>query len=165
MTAAFSMSGTLRLVPQLTDELSTTTVVDSATVQLSFPLANGTGSNQANGFYKDVITIAASGTANVNLRALPLNVMGGSGTLALASVKALVIRNRSTAATLSVGVSTSNRWTALASSAVSLAAGGVWLLTNFGSGYAVTTSDRVLAITNTGAASADVEIYVVGVQA
>jgi hypothetical protein len=32
-------------------------------------------------------------------------------------------------------------------------------------GYATTASDKVIAITNNGAAAADVELYVVGVKA
>lgn len=171
MAASFSLAGTLRVVPTWTDDLNTTTVVDSATALLSFTLTDGTGNGQANGFYKDVVTIAASSTTHVDLRALPLNVFGGTGTLSLASVKALLLYNRSAASALFVAVpsdanavSVANRWTAFASDTVILAAGGVLYATNFNSGWATTASNKVLAVTNPGGSAADVEIYIAGVK-
>ena len=165
MAASFSLAGTLRVVPSWTDDLNTTTVVDSATALLTFTLTDGTGDAQANGYYKDVVTIAAGGTANVDLRALPLNVMGGTGTLTLAKVKAILLRNRSTTATLSAGVSVANRWTALSADLLAVGTEGVFYATNVNAGWATTASNKVLAITNNGAAAADVELYIIGVKA
>lgn len=165
MAASFSLTGSLRVVPRWTDELNTTTVTDTATANLAFTLADGTGDDQANGYHKDVITIAAGGTATVDLRALSLNIMGGTGTLSLAKVKTLLVKNRSTTASLSVGGTTSNRWTALAAGATTIGPDGVLYVSHPKGGYATTASDKVLAITNNGAAAADVEIYIVGVKA
>ncbi len=165
MAASFTLTGSLRIVPRWTDELNTTTVTDSATANLAFTLADGTGDDQANGYHKDVLTIAAGGTATVDLRALSLNIMGGTGTLSLAKVKTLLIKNRSTAASLSVGGTTSNRWTALAAGATTIGPDGVLYVSHPKAGYATTASDKVIAITNNGAAAADVEIYIVGVKA
>ena len=164
MAASFSLAGTLRVVPSWTDDLNTTTVVDSATALLTFTLTNGTGNGNADGYYKDVITITAGGTANVDLRALPLNVMGGTGTLSLATVKAILIRNRSTTATLSAGVSVANRWTALSADSIAIGTEGVVYATNVNAGWSTTASNKVLAITNNGAAAADVELYIIGVK-
>jgi hypothetical protein len=145
--------------------MNTTTVTDTATANLAFTLADGTGNDQANGYFKDVITIAAGGTATVDLRSLTLTLMGGTGTLSLAKVKTLLVKNRSTAASLSVGGTTSNRWTALAAGATTVGPDGVLYVSHPKAGYATTASDKVIAITNNGAAAADVELYVVGVKA
>lgn len=164
MAASFSLAGTLRLIPRWTDELNTTNVVDSTTVADTLALANGTGSGQANAYWRDVVTIAASGTATIDLRSLTLKAFAGTGTLTLASVKAICIRNRSTTASLSVGASATNRWTGLAAGAITLAGSGCLYATNV-AGWATSASDKVLAITNNGAASADVEVIVAGVKA
>ena len=165
MAAEFSLTGTLRLVPRWVDDLNTTTVTDTATALLTFTLANGTGNDQADGYTKDVITIAAAGTATIDLRALTLNLFGGTGTVALAKVKTLLIKNRSTTASLSAFGSTSNRWTALAAGAVTIGPDGTFYVTHPKGGYATTASDKVIAITNNGASAADVELYIVGVKA
>jgi hypothetical protein len=161
----FSLTGSLRIVPRWVDDLSTTAVTDTATFNQAFALANGTGDDQADGFHKDVITIAAAATATIDLRALAVKLFGGAGTVALAKVKTLLIKNRSTAATLSVGGSTSNRWTALAAGATTIGPDGVLYVSHPKGGYATSTTDKVIAITNNGAAAADVELYVVGVRA
>jgi len=165
VAASFSLAGTLRVVPSWVDELSTTALTDSVTALIPFTLTDGTAAGQANGYYKDVITIAAGGTANVDLRALPLVFMGGTGTLSLASVKVLLIRNRSTTASLSAGVSVANRWTALSADSIAIGPEGVLYTTHLAAGLATTTTNKVLAITNNGAAAADIEVYVVGVKA
>ena len=165
MAASFSLTGSLRIVPRWADDLNTTTVTDTATVNLAFALADGTGDDQANGYYKDVITIAASGTATVDLRALPLTIMGGTGTVSLAKIKTLLVKNRSTTASLSVGGTTSNRWTALAAGATTLGPDGVIYVSHPKGGYATSASDKVIAITNNGGSAADVELYIVGVKA
>lgn len=165
MTAAFTMTGTLRLVPSWVDDLTAAAVTDSASVLLQFPLTNGTGSGQANGYYKDVITVPATGTASVNLRSMPLSVLGGSGTLSLACVKVLLVRNRSTTRTLLMAGNVSDRWSALFADAVTLPPSTSMLASELVAGWAVTTSSRVLQFANAGAAAADVEVYVVGVKA
>lgn len=164
MAASFTLTGTLRLVPRWADDLNTTTVTDTVRTDVAFTLANGTGNDQADGYYKDVLTVAASETATVDLRALTLNIMGGSGTLSLAKVKALLIVNRSATASLTVNGTTSDRWTALSAGALTVGPEGVLYVTHLNAGYATTASDKVIAITNNGAAAADVEVYVIGVK-
>jgi hypothetical protein len=164
VAASFSLAGLLRVVPSWVDELSTTALTDSVTALIPFTLTDGTAAGQANGYYKDVITIAAGGTATVDLRALPLVFMGGTGTLSLASVKVLLIRNRSTTASLSAGVSVTHRWTALSADSIAIGPEGVLYTTHLAAGLATTTTNKVLAITNNGAAAADLELYIVGVK-
>lgn len=159
--ATFSMTGQLKLVPAWVDG----TITDSTTVTVSAKTANGTGTGQANVYWRDVITIAASATATVDLRSLSLAFYGATGSVSLASVKQLLVVNKSATASLAVGGSTTNRWTALAGGAVTVGASGSVYALHGGAGYATTTTDKVIAITNNGGASATVEIYVVGVKA
>lgn len=159
--STFSMVGQLKLVPAWQDG----TVTDSTTVVVSARTTDGTGTGQANAYWRDVITISASATATVDLRNLSLAFYGATGSVSLASVKQLLVVNKSATASLAVGGNTTNRWTALAGDAVTVGASGSFYALHGGSGYATTTTDKVIAITNNGGASATVEIYVVGVKA
>ena len=163
--STFSVSGKVTFAPTWSEDLDLTAIVDKTTVSLATDLTDGTGNGQANAYWRDVITIAAAGTASLDLRALSRQLMGGTATDTFSKVKLLCIRNVSTAATLSVGVSVSNRWTALAAGAATLGPEGVLYVTYPGTGYATSASDKVLAITNNGAAAADVEVYLCGVHA
>jgi hypothetical protein len=164
MPQTFSLTSALRVVPSWSDDLTTTTVTDSVTALLTLALANGTGNDQANGFWKDVFSINASAQASIDLRSLPLNVFGGTGNLSLASVKLVLIENRSSTAGLSIATSVSNRWTNFAADTLVLPAAGVLYATAPKAGWATTTTNKILSITNNGAAAASVAAYIVGVK-
>ena len=164
MAASFSLTASLRVVPRWVDELNTVDVIDTTTVADAFALTNGTAAGEANGYFRDVITIAAGGTATVDLRNLTLRAFGGTGTLSFSSIKTIVVRNRSTTASLSVGVATANRWSGFAAGAATLAPSGC-LYSTAPAGLATSASDKVLAITNNGATAADVELVLAGVKA
>jgi len=151
MATTFSLSGTLRVVPRLTDTLNLTDVIDTATVNLSFALADGTGADQANTYWRDVVTVAGGDTETIALDALDLNVFGGTGTLDLAAQKVVIVRNRSTTITVSVAMGTSLTAT--------LGPGGVVYATKTdAAGWAEAT----LTLTNAGGSAADIELYLVG---
>lgn len=160
----FNLTGTLRLVPSWVDAQDVTEVTDRTTSLFTFDLSDGTGTGQANAYWRDVISVAAGATASIDLRSLSLAFYGASGSLSLAKVKTLVVVNRSSSASFAVGVSAANRWTAVSSGSVTLGGGGILHLTHPGDGYATTATDKVLAITNNGAATAEVEVYVCGVK-
>lgn len=151
MATTFSMSGTLRVVPRLTDTLNVTDVIDTATVNLAFALADGTGANQANTYWKDVVTVAGSGSQTITLSALPLNVFGGTGTLNLAATKVLIARNRSTASTVALAMNAHV-------TATLGPEGTVYATKADAAGWAATT----ITLTNAGATAADIELYLVG---
>lgn len=153
MAASFSLTGSLRVVPRLVDSLNTTDVTDTATASYTFAIEDGTGAGQANGFFKDVITVAAGQTQTLALSALTLKAFGGTGTLNLASQKLLLVRNRSTATAVSVALGT----------AVTASVGpeGTLYVTQPGTGWAAST----LTLANAGGSAADVELYLVGVKA
>ena len=151
MATTFSMSGTLRVVPRLTDTLNVTDVIDTATVSLTFAVADGTGAGQANTYWKDVVTVAGSGSQTISLAALPLNVFGGTGTLNMAATKVLIARNRSTTATVALAMNSHVTAT--------LGPDGVVYATKTdATGWAATS----ITLTNAGATAADIELYLVG---
>jgi hypothetical protein len=154
MATTFSLSGSVRLTPKVVDALNLTDVTDTVAINEPITLLDGTGANQANRYWKDVVTVAASTTETVDLKALPLNVFGGTGTLNLAKQKVVYLRNRS--ATVSVSVAMGTSLTAL------LGPGGVLCATK---PDATGWGEDDLTITNAGGAAVDVEIHLVGVKA
>lgn len=154
MATLFSLTGSLRLTPRVVDTLNLTDVTDTAAINYAVTMADGAGAGQANRYWKDVVTTAASQTTTLDLTDLELNVFMGTGSLNLASQKVVVLRNLSTATAVTVAMGTS--LTAV------LAPGGVVYATNpSAAGWAEST----LTITNGGAAAVDVEINLVGVKA
>jgi hypothetical protein len=163
--STFNVTGRVTMTPTWSEDLDLTAIVDKTTISLSTALADGTGNDQADAYWRDAITIAAAATTSLDLRALSRQLMGGTATDTFSKVKILAIHNKATAGTVSVGVSVANRWTALAAGVITLGPQSVFYVTHPGGGYATGVSDKVLAITNNGAAAADLEIYIVGVHA
>jgi hypothetical protein len=163
--STFNVTGRVTMTPTWSEDLDLTAIVDKTTVALSTALADGTGNDQADAYWRDTITIAAAATTSLDLRGLSRQLMGGTATDTFSKVKILAIYNKATAGTLSVGASVANRWTALAAGVITLGPQGVFYVTHPGGGYATGASDKVLAITNNGAAAADLDIYIVGVHA
>lgn len=154
MATLFSLSGSLRLTPRIVDTLNLTDVTDTASINWAVTMADGAGADQANRYWKDVVTTAAGQSTTLDLTDLELNVFTGTGSLALASQKVVVARNLSATTAVTVAMGTS--LTAV------LAPGGVVYATNpSAAGWAEST----LTITNGGAAAVDVEIHLVGVKA
>jgi hypothetical protein len=152
MTATFSLSSSLRFLPKWVDSLAATSVTDTVTASLSLALTDGTAAEQANGYWRDVVSVAAGATVSVDLRALPMKAFAGTGTLTISSVKALLIVNRSALGSLTVGGTISNRWAGFAAGGLSMPAGAVVYATNSASGWAVSSSSKNVAIENGDAA-------------
>lgn len=154
MATTFSLAGTLRVVPRLVDTLNLTDITDTATVNLAFSLADGTAANQANAYWRDVITVAGSGSQTVTLSSLPLNVFGGTGTLNLAATKVVIAVNRSTSSTVDLAMNAHL-------TATLGPAGVVYATKTDATGWAATT----VTLTNQSATAADIELYLVGEKA
>jgi hypothetical protein len=159
VAASFSLTGTLRLDPRLVDDLNTTLVTDATRVNLSLSLTNGDGDGEADAYWRDVRTVAGSGQDTIDLLALPLSVFGGSGTLDMATVRMIYIRNMSTTQPLSYEFDETNK-------RIDLAPGGVFLW-SAGSDTAQTPifSDSEIQLSNLGNSAADYEILLIGVKA
>jgi len=163
--STFSCTGRVTMSPTWSEDLDLTAIVDKTTVSISTALTDGTGNDQADAYWRDTITIAASATTSLDLRSLSRQLMGGTATDVFAKVKILCLQNKSPTASLSVGASVADRWTALAAGAVTVAPSGVFYVAFPLAGYTTSASDKVLAITNNGGAAADIDIFIVGVHA
>jgi hypothetical protein len=152
MAANFSLTGSLRLSPVWVEPLDASTVTDATTALVSLSLANGTGTGQADAYWRDLISVGAASTTTINLTALPMNVFGTAGTLDTARQKLLLIRNRSTTLGLTIALGTS--------ATAALNPGGMVLATSTANGWAETA----LTLANAGGSSVSVEVYLVGVK-
>ena len=161
MAATFSLTSSLRVTPRWVDALDMIDVVDTVSPTLNFNLANGTGAGQADSYWKGTVAITANQTTSLDLRALSLSVFGGTGTLSLASVKALLVVNKSTTATLTIGGADADRWAARSAGSETLGPSGVLYAVN-GAGWATSASSKVL--TFTAAANATCDVYLAGVK-
>lgn len=158
MAASFSLTGSLRLDPRWTDDLNTTTVLDSARVNISFTLANGDSDGEANAFWKDVRTVAGGGQDTLGFDGLPLNAFGGSGTANLAEIRMIFIRNLSETKTIRYLFDES-------SVVIPIAPRGSFLWFADSGTPAPTFSESEISISNPGSGAANYEIILIGVQA
>lgn len=163
--SVFSYSSTLQIKPTWTESLDVTDVIDKVSSKFTVELADGTGDNQADAYWKDVLTVATSATELLDLTALSTTFMGGTGTLNFASVKALLLINQSTTDSITVGGVTTNQWTALAADTLTVGPSGQLYVASPLGGFVTSSTDKVVALTNSGGAAVDVELYVIGVLA
>jgi hypothetical protein len=152
MTAEFRLTGSLTVDPQWSDDLNASRVIDSARATLQFTLADGDGPGEADGYYKNRITVEDGDAVVLDIDDLPRNVFGGVGSLDLAAVKVLLVRNLSPDVAITAELGTSVTAT--------LDPGGVLYATSTESGWAEAT----LTLTNGGGDDADVEVILAGVQ-
>ncbi len=156
MAASFSLTGSVRVVPNWTEPLDLVDVVDKTTVAETLSLADGTGNSQGNCYWRDTRTVAAGQTDTLNLASLPLNVYGGSNTLSIATLRLVYVKNKSATVSLSYGI---------AAAAFTITPGGIFLWVG-GTSYANVpgTAAQEIAITNGGASAVDYEILLAGVK-
>jgi len=164
MATTFTLSGTLKVTPKWIDSRSATDITDTSIATSTIALDDGTSDGRANAYWKDQLSINAGASVTIDLRSLSHKAFGGTGTLAFAAVKMLMISNNGTG-DVSVGGTPANRWTTWATGNVTIGAGCVLFATNTANGWATSTTGKALQITNSGAAVALVDIYVAGVKA
>ncbi len=153
----FSLAGQLRFQPTWTDTLSTTDVVDSVEIIRALTLSNGTGAGQANAYWRDVRTVAATTTDIVDLSALPLSVFGGSATLDLTAPRLIYVRNLSASVRLLYAL--------IEGSNQEIPPGGIFLWTapvDATGGKRWLADSQLIEVENTTATSGSYEIVLVG---
>lgn len=157
MAASFSLTGSLRLDPRWADDLNTTTVLDSARVNITFALTNGDDDGEADAYWKDVRTVAADTTDALDLSALPLSLFGGSEPLDMATVRLIYVRNLSATTELTYNV---------AGTPAGIPPGGsfLWFAPEPTADLWLANSQFV-EVQNSGAAAANYEIILIGVKA
>ena len=150
------------------DALDLTTVADVSQLAFARSLADGTAAGQADKLWHDRRTIAAGANDDLDLTALTQSLFGGTVTIPLAKVKALLVVNTATAAgeDLEVGGSGGAEWSApfgAAGDKVKVPADSCLLLVNRVSGWTVTNGAAdVLRIRNAGSGGIDYQIAIVG---
>ncbi len=143
--ATFTLSGSVQFIPKLVDGAVTwTDSVSSGTV-----LSSGTGSGQANGYWSGTLTVATGGAVTIDLTALAYSLFGGTGTVAFATVKHLVLINQSAGVSLTVGPGTSNGWSQM--SGAILGKSGIIVAHSPVTGLPVTSTSKTLKVTSTDA--------------
>ncbi len=160
MARAFSMTGSVRLSPQWTDDLNTTSVLDSTLINLALTLADGTGAGQANCYWKDVRTVSVNQSDTIALDDLPLKAFSGDGTLVLSALRLIYVRNLSATQRLTYVFDESQRSIALTPGGFFVWSGSVTL---GGSVVEPTFSQTEIQISNGAGVAANYEILLVGV--
>jgi hypothetical protein len=159
MASTFSMTGSLRLSPVWVEPLDASTVTDSTTALVSFAFQNGTGAGQANAYWRDLRTVAGGATDVIDLSALPLTAFGGTGTLDIATVRAVYVYNRSASSRLEYVLSDNN---------FSIAPQGVflWVAGSLAPNPPlILDGSYALHINNPGVLAVSYEVFLIGVKA
>jgi hypothetical protein len=145
--------------------LDLSTVSDHLAKVFTLSLPDGIGSGQANKLFHDVRTLANSANESLDLAGVLTDAFGDI--LTLAKVKVLIIKNRDTVQTLSVGGAASLGWAAPfgdATDILKIAPGALAVLVWDPAGVAVTAGTGDLLKIANGAAgnAADYEIIIIG---
>lgn len=141
---AFTMTGSLSLFPKFVEG----SFAWSDNIAATIGFTNGTGSNQADGYWSTTLTIDAADDDTLDLAALSFSAFDGTGTIAFDSVKTLIVINESTTTALTIEPGSSNGWDELAG-ALSIGKAGVFVLHSPVAGLAVTGTSKTLLISNT----------------
>lgn len=127
-------------------------------------LTSGTSSGQVDISFHDTRTLTSGSSENIDLAGTLTDSFGQ--TVSFAKVKVLMIRNKSTARTLTVGGAASNgftSWVGSADDTVKVQPGGVFLLVAPGTGYTVTSNTGdILKIANDAGSTCDYDLIVLG---
>lgn len=142
---SFSMSGTIQFAPKLVD--GGKSWADTVSRLLSF--TSGTASGQADAYWQGSITLGPGDDETIDLLSLAFSAFGGSGNVALASVKMLVVANESANVVLTVEPGASNGWDQLGG--LYVGKGGTLVMHSGVAGLPVGGTSRTLKITNNDA--------------
>jgi hypothetical protein len=162
MAATFSLTGFIRLLPRWEEPIGPALLADTTTFLQTLSIANGTGAGQANAYWRDVRTVAASTNDTIDYEDLPLSVMGATGSLSIASLRLVYIRNRSTTKPLRFLFDPSDLG---GSDYADIGASGTLFWSGSGALSQATDTAHSFVIRNADAtASVDYEILIVGVK-
>lgn len=166
MPEAVSLQVVAKLIGSMTNALDLTTPADPMSIDASKTFSNGTGADQANMWWHDQRTLAASATENLDLAGSLVSVFGT--TITFTSIKAIYIK-AATGNTNDVQVArgASNGFVLFlaASDAFSLPPGSFCVFVNpNATGWVVTAATGdILTITNSaGGSGVTYDIVIVG---
>lgn len=159
MAAKFGMYGSVQITPSWTDG----TAKDSLSVNVPLSLNDGTGADQADGYWSKTYTLGPGDTETINLLGLPKTLFGTSGTVDIWKVKALLVQNLSDRTAFTVGGSPSDRWEGFTDGTLAVGAGGLVLVTapvdgletaSTAKNFVIENTDQVYTLTGNTTASA-----------
>lgn len=165
MAVSQTSSISLSINAQQTSSTDLSSAVDSLIKTYTCALAAGTGDGQANTVWSDTITLAASGTADIDFAASLVSAFGA--TLTFTKIKALIVA-AAAANTNNVVISrpAANGLVLFgaASDAVSVLPGGFFALTAPNAGIAVTvaTGDLLTFTNSAGTTGVTYDVIIVG---
>lgn len=152
---------------ELTGTADLSTPRDLLNYSFSQVLTSGTGASQADKLFHDTRTLTTGASEDIDLAG---SLTDGFGqTITFAKIKLVLIRNKSTARTLTVGNATDAlvNWVGAANDVINIGPGGVLFLMAPGTaGYAVTpdTADDIKILNDSGS-SCEYDIIIIGTSA
>lgn len=163
-----NLNATIQAILNLVGASNGDLAVNGSTIALKAEAAftTGAGANQVNEVFSDTRTLADSASENLDLAGSLTNAFGV--TVALARVKFIFIRNKSSTQVLSVGGAASNQfinWVGDPTDVVKIRPGGFLLLVApDATGYAVTagTGDLLKIANGNAGQSTDYDIVIGG---
>jgi hypothetical protein len=174
MTMTSKLEGRLTWLQKSAQNLSTSTVVDSAYLDFAVDLATGTAINTADIVWHDSTTLASGANRDIDLSSTSSCVRAIFGTnvaTTFVKVKAIVIKNKTTTTgdELILDSSVANAflgWCINATSKCQVGPNSLMVLSNLADGWAVTAgTGDILRITNTGTATISYDIAIIGTSA
>ncbi|MCG8586903.1 MAG: hypothetical protein MI757_19540 [Pirellulales bacterium] len=145
-----------------------TTISDASKLEYKQSFSDGTSDDEADVLWHDERTLSVAANEDFDLTALARTVFGNATTVAMATVKAMLIVNTNTAAgeDLSIGNAASNAWVGpfgAATHTLDVPADSSVLLVNRKSGWSVSASSAdMLRIANNGTGDITYRIALVG---
>lgn len=164
MATSFSLTNQLKVTAAWVEPfgLTNVAVTDQTRLTEATVLTNGNGAFQATGYWKDQLSCNAGQTV-VDVLALPHKAFGGTATLGFASLKMVLLLNRSTSHAVTVFAAATNALTSIAEGPITLAPEGVLYLMAPGGGWLTSSAQRIVAIDNPNAESVSIDAYLAGV--
>lgn len=166
MATSLSAQLKLSLSMALTQQSDLTVENSTGTFTHSLALANGTSANQADILWSDQRTLAAGANESLDLNGTSLKDAFQTS-VAMAKIKLILVENVSGQA-ITIGGATNPLvgWVADPTDCVVLEPGGLFVITNPGTGYPVTaTTGDLLKITNAAGGATVYNIIVIGTSA
>lgn len=160
---AFNGRINLGIDATLTRALDLTTARDALRYVVDEQMLDGTGDGQAQLMWHDTRTVVASANDDIDLAGVLTDAFGQ--TITFAKVRALLIRNKSTVATLTVGPAAASGVTGFLGTGEVLPVGAWKLLCcNKSASWTITagSADKIRITNNSGAVSATYDIVVIG---
>lgn len=163
-----TVTGSIKVTANVNDAKasppSVSTPVDTIELTEIFTILAGTGASKADLCYRGSLTVTAGGSTSLDLSGSLTNAFGE--TLTFSSIKAIIIKNKSTADSIVASFDDSNAFASACDGNITILVGGIFVLMTdtHATGYAVTagTGDILTLDASAAGANVDVDIIILG---